>query len=71
MEVSKMNGINRVVDILMRRDRMSRDEAEDLVNYVRELCEEAIQGGDFFEVDDILADELGLEPDYIFDILNI
>ena len=49
--------------ILMRRDRLSEDEADDLINEAKER----VAAGE--DPDDILHDEFGLEPDYIFDIL--
>ena len=56
-----------VVEILMKRDGLSRREAQDRFNEVREM----IQGCNFdpFETEDILIEELGLEMDYIFEFL--
>lgn len=53
--------MNRVVKILMRRDDMTEAEATELVNE----CREALENGDY----DAIGDYLGLEDDYIFDIL--
>jgi hypothetical protein len=61
-----MKKTNEVIRILMERDGLSRDEAEETLEEVREMISEA----DPWEVEDILADELGLEMDYIFDILG-
>ena len=60
-----MSKPNRVVEILMRRDGMTREEAEEKVQEVREMIVDASA----FEVEDILIDELGLEMDYIFDLI--
>lgn len=49
----------------MERDGMTKQEAQETVDNVRELLSEA----EPWEADDILMDELGLEMDYIFDIL--
>jgi hypothetical protein len=49
----------------MERDGMTEAEAREVVEDVREMLSEA----DPWEAEDILADELGLELDYIFDIL--
>jgi hypothetical protein len=57
--------MNRVVKILMERDGITREEAEELVNEARE----EILASDPWEVEDIMLDVLGLEPDYIMDIL--
>lgn len=55
-----------VVGILMRRDKMSLSDAKDLVNETREM----LLSADPWEADEIMADMLGLEPDYIMDILG-
>ena len=49
----------------MERDGLSKKEAEERLEEVRELIADA----DPWDAEDILADELGLELDYIFDIL--
>lgn len=56
-----------VVDILMKRDGISREEAESMVEEVRQMMEDC--NYDPFECDDILRTQLGLEPDYIFEII--
>ena len=57
---------NNVVQILMDRDEMTRAEAQDRIDEVREMISEA----DPWDAEEILADELGLEIDYIFDIIG-
>lgn len=52
-----------IVVVLMRRDGISKEEAEELVNDARERVR---QGED---PEDILYDDFGLEPDYVFDLL--
>ena len=64
-----MNKINPVVKILMNRDKMSRLEAENYVEQVREMLHEAAARGSYMECEDIIYDELGLEPDYLMDLL--
>lgn len=59
--------MNRVVKILMEREGLSREEAEDTLNEVREMLEEC--NYDPEESEEIISSELGLEPDYIMDIL--
>lgn len=61
--------MNRVVKILMKRDDMTREEAESRVEEVRELLEDAVVTGSYNKAEDILADEIGLEMDYIFDLI--
>lgn len=59
--------MNRVAKILMEREGLSREEAEDTLNEVREMLEEC--NYDPEESEEIISSELGLEPDYIMDIL--
>lgn len=61
--------MNKVVKILMQRDDMTREAAEELVASVREALYQC--DGSFEAATDIIADELGLEPDYIMDILGV
>ena len=58
---------NKVVDILMKRDNMSRTEAQERFNEVRDMIQEC--NFDPVETEDILIEELGLEMDYIFEFL--
>lgn len=58
--------MNRIVNILMNRDGMSKKDAEDLVKETRE----EILASDPWEMEDIMMDNLGLEPDYIFSLLG-
>ena len=54
--------MNRVVKILMERDGITREDAEEQV----EVCREALEAGD----GEAIQYYLGLEDDYIFDILG-
>lgn len=59
--------MNTVVKILMERDNMTEQEAIDLVRETKEdLLNSPCSDGE-----DIIMDNLGLEPDYIMDILEI
>ena len=54
--------MNKVVEILMERDGMTESEAKELVDE----CREALISGE----DDAIQAYLGLEDDYIFDIIG-
>lgn len=56
-----------VVEILIRRDGLTKSEANDLIEETREL----LLTSDPWEADQIMADQLGLEPDYILDIIGL
>jgi len=59
--------MNKVVEILMERDAMPQEHAERLV---RETRDEIMMLDNPLEADDVLMDYLGLEPDYLEDVLN-
>ena len=59
-----MKTTNRLVSILMRRDGMERDDAEDLLQDARA----AVEDGE--DPEEILDDWFGLEPDYLEDLLG-
>jgi hypothetical protein len=59
--------MNRIIEILCRRDGISVKEAAARVQSVREAIADV--NYDYDEVEDILANELGLEMDYIMDLL--
>ena len=63
--------MSKIVNILMERDGMTKQEATKEYKRVTSLvysllCESETS---YEEVEDILACELGLEMDYIFDII--
>ena len=63
--------MNSVVRVLMQRDNMSQLDAERRLEEVREMVNDEIEcGGDYDVVEDIIASELGLEMDYLFDVLD-
>lgn len=55
-------GWRKLVDILVRRDGISEGDALSLIKE----CAEALEGGDM----DAIQRILGLEDDYIFDVLD-
>lgn len=55
-----------VKEILMRRDGLSEQEAIDLIRETRDMILDA----NIFEADEIMADMLGLEPDYIMEVVG-
>lgn len=57
----------RIEDILIRRDGDTRSEAKARIKEVKQLMEEC--NYDPVETEDIVADYLGLELDYIIDLI--
>lgn len=61
--------MNKIIEILMRRDNISYLEAQNILDDVREEIFDVAARGNYIECEDILASELGLEPDYLDFIL--
>lgn len=61
--------MEKIISILMKRDGLSFEEArrqcESTVTEVRM----AIASGDFLLAEELMMSDLGLEPDYLMDIL--
>ena len=51
--------------ILMRRDKMTAAEVQELIDEARERIAEGE------DPEEILHDDFGLEPDYIFDLIGV
>ena len=64
-----MSGKENIVSILMRRDGLSREEAEQEYDYVKEEILASLEDDGYDGPDEVLACELGLEPDYICDFI--
>jgi len=62
--------MGRIVKILMRRDGLTEEEAKKEVKDFMESIQEDIQNGDLEEIEDALMSWFGLEPDYVFDVIN-
>lgn len=57
--------------ILMNRDGMSADEADELIALVRDELNDYILAGDYDGCQECLESHLGLEPDYLEHFLDI
>ena len=58
-----------VVSVLMKRDGMTKDEAVRQKNEVREMIMDALENEEYDDIEDIMYGELGLEMDYIEEML--
>lgn len=58
-----------IVNILMRRDGISENEARNLIEDCMLEIHEAIAAGRYMEAEDIFMQEIGLEPDYLINLL--
>lgn len=64
-----MNNLS-IVNVLVNRDNISKREAIKLIEETRDEIYEAIYNNDYVTPDEILMNNLGLEPDYLFDIIS-
>lgn len=61
--------MSEVIKILMWRDNLTKAEAVSLIKETRQACETATAEGRTEEVENIFTEMLGLEPDYIPNVL--
>lgn len=61
-----VSSIDELISLIMHRDGISRNEAENLVNDCQREIDDAIfHDGTLDLVEEVIADYLGLEPDYL------
>lgn len=58
-----------ITEVLMRRDGLSEEDAKREVEDFKADIEDSIMSGDLEDIEDVLMNDLGLEPDYLMDIL--
>lgn len=58
-----------IVDLLMRRDGMTEEDAFVRYKEVKSELMDAIDGTSCIDPEEVLMDELGIEPDYIFNFI--
>lgn len=63
--------MNKIIEILMERDNLSKEDACSEIKATWEEIQDAIIEGDSDQCEDILMSNLGLEPDYLPYFLGI
>ncbi len=58
-----------IVQILMRRDRISQQEAQQQVEEARKILHSYLEEGDTEAAFEVCHDYLGLEPDYLEELI--
>lgn len=58
-----------IKEVLMRRDKMTAEEADDLIAEAKADLQQRIADGDP-SAEDICEEYFGLEPDYVIDLLG-
>ena len=61
--------MEKIKDIIMRRDGLTLDEADSLIQDAVDALDESEMGIE--EVEDVLKDYFGLEPDYLFQLIEL
>lgn len=61
--------MNEIIRILMRRDDVTYDEAKEMYLDCKSELMDAIAGTSCLDPEEVLASELGLEPDYILNFI--
>lgn len=59
--------MNALVKVLVDRENMSHGE---VVDWINESIEEFLNCDDIHNIEEILHTEFGLEPDYLFDLME-
>lgn len=63
--------MERVIKLIMKRDGLSYEDAKTEVSNTVDEMYEVLESGDSDQAEEILMDNLGLEPDYIPQLLGI
>ena len=58
-----------ITEVLMRRDGLSEEDARREVEDFKADIEDSIMSGNLEDIEDALMYDLGLEPDYLLDLL--
>ena len=58
-----------IKEVLMRRDDMTADEADALIEDAKEALAEYIENGELDYAEDICQEYFGLEPDYLMELM--
>ena len=58
-----------ITEVLMRREGLSEEDAKREVEDFRADIEDSIMSGNLEDIEDALMNDLGLEPDYLLDLL--
>ncbi len=58
-----------IKEVLMQRDQMTAEEAEELIEEAKDQLQEYLEVGEMSKAEDICSEYFGLEPDYIEELL--
>lgn len=61
--------MNKIVRILMKRDGMTYEEANNLIDEAKEALQNYLDEGDSFGAENVCEEFFGLEPDYLYELI--
>lgn len=64
-----MSGKKEIINILMRTEGYTKEEAEEVLNDTMSEVNDAISRGDYEFAEEIFQSDLGLEIDYLLELL--
>ena len=56
---------NELALLLMNRDKTTIEDAHAMISDFQQTVDDALDRDDYHDLDDLIQDELGLEPDYL------
>lgn len=62
--------MNKIIEVLMKRDRMGLTEATDFYNDCLEELQDNLDDMGYEDMVDWMAENFGLEPDYMDEVLQ-
>ena len=61
--------MNKIARVLMKRDGMTSEEANNLIDEAREALQNYFDEGDSFGAENVCEEFFGLEPDYLDELI--
>ena len=61
--------MNKITRVLMKRDGMTYEEANNLIDEAKEALQNYLDEGDSFGAENVCEEFFGLEPDYLDELI--
>ena len=61
--------MNKIARVLMKRDGMTYEEANNLIDEAKEALQNYLDEGDSFGAENVCEEFFGLEPDYLDELI--